>query len=168
MVDFLIIGSFNNIHYNNVFVLFKEERISTGYNIIKSFINNSGKNYYGLWYSSFETEKDYMELREYDPDRYRKYENFNAINIDRVVDIPDYDGVMGVPVNFIIKWNKNQFKIVGHSNDQKCEYYSPPNKEEKNRLEKKYSNFRVMSPYFFIDGELVNTFTRILIKKKGI
>ena len=56
--------------------------------------------------------------------------------------------------------------IVGQSNDQKCEYYIPPSKEEKKMLEKKYSNFRVMSPYFFIDGELVHKYVRILIRRK--
>ena len=83
-----------------------------------------------------------------------------------MVDIPSYDGVMGVPISFIINWNKKQFQIVGQSNDQKCEYYIPPSKEEKKMLEKKYSNFRVMSPYFFIDGELVHKYVRILIRRK--
>ena len=46
--------------------------------------------------------------------KYEKYDNYDAINVDRTKDIPkDYYGVMGVPVSFIEKYNPGQFEIVG-------------------------------------------------------
>ena len=52
--------------------------------------------------------------KKYEEGNYIEYHNFNAINIDKVADIPyDYCGIMGVPITFIEKYNPNQFKIVG-------------------------------------------------------
>lgn len=46
--------------------------------------------------------------------KYQKYDNYNAINVDRIKDIPrDYDGVMGVPVTFFDTHNPEQFEVVG-------------------------------------------------------
>ena len=45
---------------------------------------------------------------------YPKYDNYEAINVNKVVEIPlDYDGVMGVPITFLDKYNPNQFEIIG-------------------------------------------------------
>ena len=53
-------------------------------------------------------------VKKYDPLINKKYDNCDAINVDKVEDIPnDYYGVMGVPITFIDKWNPNQFTIVG-------------------------------------------------------
>ena len=50
--------------------------------------------------------------------RYPKYDNYDAINVDRVADIPvDSDGVMGVPITFLDKYNPEQFEIIGHEHD---------------------------------------------------
>jgi hypothetical protein len=41
------------------------------------------------------------------------YDNYDAINVDRVADIPvDYQGVMGVPITFLNGYNPEQFKII--------------------------------------------------------
>lgn len=46
--------------------------------------------------------------------KYQKYDNYDAINIDRIKDIPkDYFGVMGVPLTFIGRFNHEQFEILG-------------------------------------------------------
>jgi len=46
--------------------------------------------------------------------KYYKYDNYDAINVDKVRDIPiDYEGFMGVPITFIDKYNPNQFEIIG-------------------------------------------------------
>lgn len=46
--------------------------------------------------------------------KYQKYDNYDAINVDRIKDIPrDYDGVMGVPITFFDRFNPEQFEIVG-------------------------------------------------------
>ena len=50
------------------------------------------------------------------PGAYPYYDNYNAIEVSRVVNIPcDFDGIMGVPITFIDKYNPNQFEIVGDS-----------------------------------------------------
>ena len=52
------------------------------------------------------------------PEKYPKYDNYDAINVDKVLDIPvDYDGVMGVPITFLDKYNPEQFEIIGHEHD---------------------------------------------------
>ena len=44
---------------------------------------------------------------------YPEYDNYNGINVDRTSDIPmDYDGVIGVPITFLHKYNPEQFEII--------------------------------------------------------
>lgn len=51
-------------------------------------------------------------------DKYIKYDNYNAIEVPFVDAIPsDYKGVMGVPISFLDKYNPEQFKIVGTSDN---------------------------------------------------
>jgi len=53
-------------------------------------------------------------IEKYTPEKYPKYDNYDAINVDKVLDIPvDYDGVMGVPITFLDKYNPEQFEILG-------------------------------------------------------
>ena len=52
--------------------------------------------------------------RKYVEGEYKKFDNFDAINIDKTKDIPvDYTGLMGVPVTFLDKWNYDQFDVIG-------------------------------------------------------
>ena len=54
--------------------------------------------------------------KEYTPEEFPKYDNYDAINVNKVTDIPvDYDGVMGVPITFVDKFNPEQFEILGMS-----------------------------------------------------
>ena len=54
-------------------------------------------------------------FRKYTPEEYPKYDNYDAINVDKMCDIPaDYDVVMGVPISFLNKYNPNQFRIIGN------------------------------------------------------
>ncbi|OFW59698.1 MAG: hypothetical protein A2133_09760 [Actinobacteria bacterium RBG_16_64_13] len=49
---------------------------------------------------------------------YQRYDNYDAIEVPATDAIPsDYDGVMGVPVSFLDKYNPDQFQIVGNSDD---------------------------------------------------
>jgi hypothetical protein len=53
-------------------------------------------------------------VQKYSPEKYPKYDNFDAIEVHRTVDIPeDWDGVMGVPITFLDKFSPDQFEIVG-------------------------------------------------------
>ena len=81
----------------------------------------------GRWFTNLDIQKRHEKLilwqRYYDDDgnplsdadeRYPHYDNYDAINVDRVADIPvDYKGVMGVPITFLDKYNPEQFEVVG-------------------------------------------------------
>ena len=45
---------------------------------------------------------------------FTKYDNYDAIEVSQVKNIPsDYKGIMGVPISFLIKYNPEQFELVG-------------------------------------------------------
>ena len=118
MVDFLVIGPLNSLTYNSVFELIKDGDVGFGYNRVSDFDNNNNS-VKCRWFSNI---SDYYppELflsKRYD-DGYKKFDNYDAINIDRISDIPsDYDGLMGVPITFLDSYNKRQFDIVGFLNN---------------------------------------------------
>lgn len=104
---FLIIGNKNAVTYKEIFPLIKDNKIWLGYKTISEFKipgSSISKKVTGLsrWFTNLPNKKaaDPIELIEkYDPKKYPKYDNYDAINVNRVVDIPfDYDGVMGVPI----------------------------------------------------------------------
>ena len=68
------------------------------------------------WYTNIDNKKRNTELdlyRKYDADTYPKYDNYDAIEVSKVTDIPiDYQGVMGVPITFLDKYCPSQFEIV--------------------------------------------------------
>jgi modification methylase ecoRI family protein len=68
-------------------------------------------------FTNLEHKKRYEELilyKNYSPEEYPKYDNYEAINVNKVADIPcDYEGVMGVPITFLDKFNPDQFEIIG-------------------------------------------------------
>lgn len=120
---FLIIGNINAVTYKDVFPLIKENKIWLGYNPVKSFKDSEGQiKKFGnvLWFTNLDIEKRHEDLilfRKYNPQDYPKYDNYDAININKTVDIPiDYDGVMGVPITFLDKYNPEQFEIYGLAN----------------------------------------------------
>ena len=119
---FLIIGNDNCRTYKEIFPLIKENKFWCGLHHVKQFYKPDGsvKNFGNVsWYTNLEnsrrnevinTGKKYCGYEE----MYPKYDNYDAINVDKVSDIPmDYDGIMGVPITFLDKYNPEQFKIVG-------------------------------------------------------
>ena len=83
--------------------------------------------------------------KKYNKTEYPKYDNYNAININKVKEIPmDYDGVMGVPITFMDKYNPEQFEIVGKMTTTKIDEF----------------NYE----YPYISGKKI--YARILIKRK--
>lgn len=128
---FLIIGNKNAITYKEFFPLLKENKVWIGYSSPSEFDTPNGmtKKINGLtrWFTNLDIQKRHEKLilwqRYYDDDgnplpdaeeRYPNYDNYDAINVDRVADIPvDYKGVMGVPITFLDKYNSKQFEIVG-------------------------------------------------------
>ena len=69
-----------------------------------------------LWFTNLDTTKRHEKLnlyKKYTPEEYPKYDNYDAINVNKYTDIPyDYTGYIGVPITFIDKYNPEQFKIV--------------------------------------------------------
>lgn len=118
--DFIIIGSDNAMTYKNIFPLIKNGKIFLGYNKPKKFIESNGniKKFGNIeWYTTFKTERPSLKLTAtYNPKEYFQYDNYNAIEVSKVKDIPkDYNGYMGVPITFLNKWNREQFEIIGKS-----------------------------------------------------
>lgn len=133
---FLIIGPYNAITYKEIFPLLKENKMWLGYgfkagNAYFKVPNDQQKNYAlgvfnevtGLvkfrnctWYTNLDHSKRHEELilyKTYNAEEYPQYDNYDAINVDKTADIPcDYDGIMGVPITFLDKYNPEQFEII--------------------------------------------------------
>ncbi len=75
-----------------------------------------------IWFTNLDHNKRHEEMilyRSYSPDIYPTYDNYNAIEVAKTTDIPcDYDGVMGVPLTFLDKYNPDQFEILGASESE--------------------------------------------------
>ena len=135
---FIIIGNKNAITYKEIFPLIKENKLWIGltirsgdreFRVPKDYITRSaslridkkGNKYIKVpgvhWFTNLDYPERHEELvlyKKYTPEEYPKYDNYDAINVDKTSDIPyDYDGVMGVPITFIDKYNPEQFEIVG-------------------------------------------------------
>ena len=116
MVDFLVIGTLSNMMYVGSFDLVIQRKKVVGYNKITDFIGDNKKFANIIWITNMREDcpSQLVLSRKYDHKYYKKYDYFDAINIDRVDDIPsDYDGFMGVPITFLDKWNTEQFDVVG-------------------------------------------------------
>ena len=125
---FIIIGDLNWITYKEIFPLIKDNRLWLGYTKVKEFKQPDGTyKKFGnkLWFTNIDTKKRHHKLetvyrwrkrKEKYPDLYPKYDNYDAIEVGKVLQIPlDYDGVMGVPITFLDKYNPDQFEILGLS-----------------------------------------------------
>ena len=144
--QFLIIGNNNAITYKEIFPLIKDNQMLVGYTANKTCIFRVGEgytfddritkqindgNYYGkvpavTWFTNLPNIKRNEEMvltASYyaNPDAYPHYDNYEAIEVSRVANIPkDYSGVMGVPITFIDKYNPEQFEILS------CSAFSDP------------------------------------------
>lgn len=116
MTDFIIIGNANGAMYKNVFPLFKDGKVRFGYSKRGMDFNSPEgvKNINAVWYSTFPvTRKPLILTQKYDPEKYPKYDNYDAIEVSKSKDIPyDYEGVMGVPITFLDKIT-DRFEIDG-------------------------------------------------------
>ena len=132
---FLIIGNKNAVTYKEVFKAIKENHLWLGVRNINDdmwlFLPDDEEKYEKIvdgrkmkhiqacWFTNLDHRKRNENLilyKKYTPQEFPKYDNYEAINVDKVVDIPcDYDGVMGVPITFLDKYNPKQFEILGDS-----------------------------------------------------
>ncbi|MBO5612287.1 MAG: adenine-specific methyltransferase EcoRI family protein [Prevotella sp.] len=131
---FLIIGHQNAITYKEIFPLIMNNKLWLGYGFKggaahfvspyddvasandhkKGMIRVSGVH----WFTNLEIKKRHEELvlySKYNDSEYPRYDNYDAINVNKTNEIPmDYDGVMGVPITFLDKYNPEQFEIIGN------------------------------------------------------
>lgn len=181
---FLIIGNMNAITYKEIFKLIKDNVLWLGYNNGPKvyqvpdnydqktfFIGEDNKKYAKMgntcWYTNLDVKKRHEELvlyKKYSPEEYPKYDNYDAINIDKTADIPiDYDGVMGVPITFLDKHNPEQFEIIWIADRQNSEGLRT---KTYTREDAKHYNDLNRGPVIKVSGELKVVYMRILIKKK--
>lgn len=120
---FLIIGNLNAVKYSELFPFIMNDQMWFGNNNVHDFLQPDGtiKKFGNInWYTNLDFIKRHEKLvlwKNYNSAEYPKYETFDAIEVSKVTDIPiDYDGIMGVPVSFMSKYNPNQFEIVGEFN----------------------------------------------------
>ncbi|MCC6721488.1 MAG: adenine-specific methyltransferase EcoRI family protein [Bacteroidia bacterium] len=136
---FIIVGSQNAVTYKEIFTLIKENKIWLGNNsgdmefkvpdyyeerATRYRQDETGQKWRSLgnicWFTNLDISKRHEDLilyKTYNEEEYPKYDNYDAINVNKVAEIPmDYKGAMGVPITFLDKYNPNQFEIIS-SND---------------------------------------------------
>ena len=122
---FLIIGNVNALTYKEIFKLIKENRLWLGISPRSmNFKTPSGEMLCvnACWFTNLPNKKrnegvDLYQTYKGNEAKFPKYDNYDAINIDKTKDIPkDYEGVMGVPITFMDNYNPNQFELLGIMN----------------------------------------------------
>lgn len=174
--NFIIIGNQNAITYKEIFPLLQENKMWLGYKAgdmaftvpdyyepreTRYWEDEDGQKWRSLgnicWYTNLDIKKrheDLILIRKYNPEDYPKYENYDVIEVSKVVDIPvDYPGVMGVPITFMDKYSPDQFEIIGMAEDNGKGYSG------------KESKWDGENPHCVIDGK--NKFKRVFIRNKN-
>jgi hypothetical protein len=207
--EFIIIGNTNAITYKDVFRLIKENKLRTGntnFNVGMFFeVPSDWEKFHHIdeatgkkiarvstscWFTNLSVKKHNQEVplyRRYDPLEYPKYDNYDAIEVGKVAEIPaDYDGLMGVPITFLDKYNPEQFEILGWTRGID-EFDVYPTKRYVNPKQVKpdgtivnggkvntgpnlLSKTRPASTYYTADnadGYLVQLYMRIIIKRRA-
>ncbi|MBN1182207.1 MAG: adenine-specific methyltransferase EcoRI family protein [Bacteroidales bacterium] len=136
--NFLIIGNWNATSYKEIFKLIKENKLWIGINSNRNFSGFIVPKHYSLhgtearidedgnrivssnntcWFTNLDIAKRHEDLilyKTYNKTDFPEYDNYAAINVDAIKDIPcNYSGVMGVPITFLNKYNPSQFEIIG-------------------------------------------------------
>jgi len=137
--QFLIIGNQNALTYKDIFTYIKNNELWLGYKFgdmsfqvpsyfepraTRYWVDETGQKWRSMgnvcWFTNLDIQKRHEDIilyKHYSTGDYPNYDNYNAINVDKVSDIPcDYDGVMGVPITFMDKYNPSQFELLGIMN----------------------------------------------------
>ena len=97
--------------------------------------------------------EDLILYKTYNPEEYPTYDNYDAIEVAKIEDIPmDYDGVMGVPITFLDKYNPDQFEIVGTSGRQRAEMSDMKPYAEHKECRRKAAQAQSCRPRTTVDG----------------
>lgn len=190
---FLIIGNQNNATYKEIFPLIRDNKVWLGYKCgdmafqvpdyyesreTRFWQDDNGKKWRSLgnicWYTNLDIKKRHEDLvlfRKYTNEEYLRYINYDAIEVSKTERIPyDYDGIMGVPITFLDKYNPEQFKIIGIGNGGElgveCGVSANLSAEECSALFREDKSFRKGKLcYRNANGKLIGCYARILIRK---
>lgn len=167
---FLVVGPINAITYEEIFPFIKGNKMWSGYTNPKQFTNPMGeieKLGNVQWWTNLDVAKRHIEIvlyENYSLKKYPKYDNYDAINVDKTVEIPkDYFGVMGVPISFLDKYNPEQFIILGITDRQntsglRTKIYTVHDSPKYNDLNRR--------SVIKIDSNYKTVYARLLIKRK--
>lgn len=191
--QFLIIGSQNNVTYKEVFSLMMENKVWLGYNAgdmafavpdyyqpreTRYWEDENGQKWRSLgnicWYTNLDIKKRHENLilvKKYSLEEYPKYDNYDAIEVSKVLDIPcNYNGIMGVPITFMDKYSPEQFVILGRRGDlewaqNECSFYTPPSSEMQKKYKAMNKTWRVQNTYILDKNGVPHiTYGRIFIR----
>ena len=187
---FVIIGSQNAIAYKEIFPLIKDNKIwlGNGFKAGNAFFKipsssdhtKFAKGVYdeqtGLvkfrnctWFTNLDIAKRHEKLnlyKKYNSEDYPKYFNYDGIDVDKVDSIPeDYDGVMGVPITFLDKFNPEQFEIIGMGSDVPKTLEHVAYKKENKIVYEKDGEIYWQTEYSVQERKLGNS---LRIEKKGL
>ncbi len=135
---FLIIGNINAVSTKYIFPLIMNGQVWLGASIHsgdRKFwvpddyeldaagcgIDENGRKFIRVkgvrWFTNLDYKERHDDLilyKPYSPEAYPSFDNFDAIEVGKTEDIPmDYEGIMGVPITFLDKYNPEQFEILG-------------------------------------------------------
>ena len=114
---FIIVGPMTLGLKKDMIHLLSSGQLNCGYNVVRNFDTPTGEGgkITTFWWTNIPVNKPELPLRvHYNESMYQVYDNYNAINCDKIELIPnDYDGAMGVPISFIRYFNPNQFNLHG-------------------------------------------------------
>lgn len=188
--QYLIVAARTSLAHQIVITLFINNNIKTGYNLLNRFLrpNNVYKDICCNWLTNIDIyiHKDIQLTDKYNSNKYVKYDNYDAIEISTLKNIPyDYMGIMGVPVTYLMYHNKDNFDILGSSAFKNDYYfhnklYKNPKQHNKDGSITNGSKINtdaviaydippVNKTYYTVDNTdmyLIEKFKRIFIKKK--
>lgn len=182
--EFLILGNMNALTYKEIFPLFKENLVRYGksirsgdreFEVPKDYpldaaitrIDEKGARFIRVkgvrWFTNIPSDEsiEYIPLiKKFSNKSYPTYVNFSAIEVGKTADIPcDYDGLMGVPISFMDRYNPQQFEIVGTSKTlaKPMSQFAP------------IGTYQSGGPRFYLkteDGNFRRMYERIIIKNR--
>lgn len=201
---FLIIGNQNAISYKEVFPYIMNNKVWLGYGFqgnVGFFISPyedtaiSSHHKEGLirvsgvmWFTNMDIKKRheefiYTKFYKGHEHEYERYDNYDAIEVSKTEYIPgDYEGIMGVPITFLDKYNPEQFEIVGATqswDDNRVKTYPRQIQVDKNGKQSIVTKLNdgpsiiinevpIGKTYYIVNDILyIKKFARILIKNKS-
>ena len=187
---FVIIGNQNACTYKEIFPLLKNDVMWLGYNsghfwfkVPDSYeekktdfkIDETGQKWRRMgnicWFTNLDIEKRHENMtlfRNYTPEAYPTYDNYNAIEVGKTADIPcDYFGVMGVPITFMSQYSPEQFEVVGITCNDKENLWGIKTKNYTAEDAKNYTILNAAS-VLIKNGKYKATYARILVRRKQV